>query len=698
VLAALLGCAIATAAPIDRHALVTRHNPHLTRLDPAAPLSVGNGEFAFTVDVTGLQTFTDYYRDHGIATETQARWSWHEDPNPGYTLADANAPYQAYGRTVPYPTRTDTSAANWLRQNPQIQPLPQISLTLEAGAGPLTPKAIAAVDQTLDLWSGTITSRYTLDGQPITVVVACAPDADTIAVRIDSGLLAKGRLGVSLAFPRGYDMAVKNNAPLDWSWPLTHNTRRVSETGRRVVFEHTRHKAQYYCAVTGDQPFDLQETKVHEYRLTARAGTSLAFTMAFSPADDPREYSTEEVLQASAAAWPRFWGSGGAIEFAGSKDPRAAELERRVVLSQYLTAIQCAAGFPPQESGLTLSTWYGKHHTEMIWWHAAHFALWGRDGLLERNLEWFRANEPVARDIAAERGLRGARWPKMIGPTGRESPGGNPLIVWNEPHVIHLAELLYRNRPTAEIVAKYRDLVLETADCLASMLHWNAQQQRYDLGPPLWISQEIYDPATSVNPCYELSYWSTALQIAQRWRERSGLPRDEEWDRIVRALAPLPTKDGLYVALASHPDTWKNPASRQDHPSFLMALGQLPGDGVDRPTMARTLDAVIKRWDWKTKIWGWDYPMVAMTAARLEQPQLAVDLLLKSDGANNVYTAAGHNRQQGDLPVYLPGNGALLAAVAMMAAGWDGAPAGEAPGFPRDGNWVVHAEGLHRLP
>jgi hypothetical protein len=34
----------------------------------------------------------------------------------------------------------------------------------------------------------------------------------------------------------------------------------------------------------------------------------------------------------------------------------------------------------------------------------------------------------------------------------------------------------------------------------------------------------------------------------------------------------------------------------------------------------------------------------------------------------------------------------------MMAGGWDGAPQQHAPGFPRDGSWVVRAEGFKRLP
>ena len=44
------------AIPIDRHTLVSRHNITLTQTDPLTPLSVGNGEFALTVDRPGQHT------------------------------------------------------------------------------------------------------------------------------------------------------------------------------------------------------------------------------------------------------------------------------------------------------------------------------------------------------------------------------------------------------------------------------------------------------------------------------------------------------------------------------------------------------------------------------------------------------------------------------------------------------------------
>ncbi|HWW74122.1 MAG TPA: hypothetical protein VNZ44_01930, partial [Pyrinomonadaceae bacterium] len=91
--------------------------------------------------------------------------------------------------------------------------------------------------------------------------------------------------------------------------------------------------------------------------------------------------------------------------------------------------------------------------------------------------------------------------------------------------------------------------------------------------------------------------------------------------------------------------------------------------------------------------WGWDYPMTAMTAARLGDGRAAVDALLLETPKNR-YLPNGHNYQRPNLPLYLPGNGGLLYAVALMAGGWRDAPRAHAPGFPSDGTWTVRHEGL----
>ena len=706
------------AAPIDREALVRRHNPVVRSVDYDSPLTVGNGGFAFTVDITGLQTFAELYHRNGVPTETQARWAWVSDENvDGYTLADASKPFtQGDDRVVPYPTMQSSPAGDWLRKNPRAHPVGQLQLVWDKPDGSaFTPADIEEPEQTLDLWTGIITSKYKLGGVTMKVTTACAPGSDTIAVRVESDLVAQGKLRVRLAFPRGHDIDQKNTPSLDWSRPESHDSTLSGALITRKVGSIEYHVTVFAPALEGQS---ITSGGPHEFYIDPAAGTGSStqeITIGFHRSIQlPARYPlVGEVLAASAAHWPKFWSETAAVDFSGSTNPLAEKFENRIVLSRYLTAVQMAGEVPPQESGLTCNTWYGKHHTEMIWWHTAQFALWGHDAALAKNLDWFISQLPAARELATSRGLKGARWAKMTGPEMRESPGGNPLIVWNQPHPIYLAELLHRNSPTPETLAKYRELVFETADCLATMVHWNEAEKRYDLGPPLWIAQEIYDQATSRNPSFELAYWRWALGVAQQWRERLGMPRDEKWDHVIAHIAPLPQKDGRYVALGSHPDTWDNIDSRHDHPTMLAPIGVLPQQTpyVDRSTMERTLDAVLAQWDWETKIWGWDYPMIAMTAARLGRPEVAVEILLR-DGPNNVYLPNGHCPQRSDvkfdpdappgarkreIAVYLPANGSFLAAAALMIAGWDGCTE-EFPGIPKDGTWQVRAEGLTRLP
>ncbi len=66
--------------------------------------------------------------------------------------------------------------------------------------------------------------------------------------------------------------------------------------------------------------------------------------------------------------------------------------------------------------------------------------------------------------------------------------------------------------------------------------------------------------------------------------------------------------------------------------------------------------------------------------------------------SKNIYLPNGHNPQGGPLPLYLPGSDSLLYATTLMAAGWDGAPKVNAPGFPQDGQWTVRWEGLKPAP
>jgi len=283
----------------------------------------------------------------------------------------------------------------------------------------------------------------------------------------------------------------------------------------------------------------------------------------------------------------------------------------------------------------------------------------------------------------------------MVGPEGQDSPSPiGPLLIWQQPHPIFYAELCYNVRSNRQTLERYRTIVFESAEFMASYAFFDKKTRRYVLGPPLIPAQENHPPRETWNPTFELAYWAYGLRVAQRWRERLGLRRKVEWDRVVANLSPLPVRDGVYLAHENCPQTFTE--RNYDHPSMLGAFGVLPGDGVDPDTMRRTLYKTMNEWKWE-QTWGWDYPLTAMTAARLGEPKTAVDALLMTTEKNR-YLPNGHNWQRPNLPCYLPGNGGLLYAVAMMARGWRDAAQRQAPGFPEDGSWTVRWESLHLPP
>jgi hypothetical protein len=71
-------------AIIDRRKVVQSFNVRRVA-SGATPLQVGNGEFAFGVDVTGLQTFKPF--------NTLSTWAWHNfslPTTPGQTSPSGN--------------------------------------------------------------------------------------------------------------------------------------------------------------------------------------------------------------------------------------------------------------------------------------------------------------------------------------------------------------------------------------------------------------------------------------------------------------------------------------------------------------------------------------------------------------------------------------------------------------------------------
>lgn len=690
------GCVSRTDSPIDRYALVMRNNPHNLSFDSLASLSVGNGEFAFTVDVTGLQTFPRQYAK-GVPLGTQSQWGWHSFPNPeGYTHDETLKSYD-FGRghlesySVQYnePKRLK-DAAEWFRVNPHRLHLGVIGLELGEEA---SLAEVSDVHQTLNMWEGVIDSRFMWNGHPFEVRTLCHPDRDVVSASV----VSPSRTGVNLRFP--YPTGVHTDDACNWQANELHSTRLVSCTGQSALLKRTLDATTYYVSLQWEGDAVLAEKATNYFTLVPR-GDTLTFSCLFTPAE-PGEGDAlpthSETLLAASRHWNDFWQKGAAVDFSHCTDPRAKELERRVVLSQYLLAIQSAGSTPPQETGLTYNSWFGKFHLEMIWWHQAWQALWGHEDLLARTLRWYDSADSVARSIARRQGFDGVRWMKMTDPSAMEAPSKvGSFLAWQQPHYIYLAELLYRANPSEEVIRRYNPLVQETAKFMYSFAVYDGLEGRFVL-QGLIPAQETLRAGETVNPPFELSYWHFAMNIAQEWRVRAGEKRNLEWDELIDKLSPLAyNEDALYLAAESAVDTYKDIRFTSDHMAVLGSVGVLPMNKLIREDyMKNTLHWIWDNWNWG-KTWGWDYPMTAMNAARMGEPEKAVGALLM-ERRTNTYLPNGHNYQDARLRVYLPGNGGLLTAVAMMCAGWDGCDKPN-PGFPKDGQWDVRWEGLKPMP
>lgn len=731
---------VAPAAPINRQALAQRHNVTLTAIDRHAPIQLGNGDLGFTADITGLQTFPEQYSELAPLL-TMAQWAWHSFPNPeGYTEQNGliNVPVpgrgeQPYAWMKSWADAETNPAYTWLRANPHRISLSRIGLTLNNGRA-LDFAKVADTRQTLDLWSGTLTSRFIYDGQPVEVVTRVHPELDMVMVEIASPLVASQGLGVQVRYP-GVNPAI-NPDPTSFDGAGAQSLDIVAFDTGDVRIRRTLDDTAYHSGIIASGK--IEQSGADSFSVVANGRERLTVMVRFDQeADTTKAPAYSSGVQAVTRHWNAFWTEGGAVDFTGSTDPRAAELERRVVLSQYLSAVNGAGELPPQEEGLFSNSWYGKFHLEMHPWHAGWQAMWGRPELLERSLPWYLGNLANARAEAARHGVNGAWWPKMVGPEGRNSPSlVSPFIMWQQPHPILLAELVWRAEKDPAVLARYAELVETTADLLAS---WPIEQNgRLNLGTPLIPAQENYDPLTTINPTFEVEYFRWALETAQQWRVRQGQPRRADWDQALAKIAPPAMKDGLYLPVESVPDFWETAMSdacrkhaaaaqckNRDHPSFLMAYGFIPGARIDPNAMRRTFEAVEQNWDVR-QTWGWDFPMMAMTAARLGEPEKAVDWLF-ADLKNNQWGVTGmtprvHLDEHADELVpasagaggvemsvnpdgagyrraaetYFPSNGSLLMAVGLMAGGWDGST-GHAPGFPKEG-WSVRVEGLTPAP
>jgi hypothetical protein len=274
-----------------------------------------------------------------------------------------------HGRPVQYDFGgNDPAIEQWLTANPNRVNLANIALVYydtNLNEVILKPETLSDAKQTLDLWSGTLTSHFTINGGAVTVVTQSSMESDTVALSISSSLVSQNRLALRLDFPWN-DGSQKFEAPYVGTFSLTQNHTTALQVGIpssniNARISHIMDNTTFYSSlIWGRHPLNISRDSGDAHRYTVRLdqtvampGEMLSLTVTFTDSIVSRVPAVSEVLSSSTQGWKDYWSSGGFVDLTDTEDTRAEELQRRIILSQYLLRVNEAGDTPPQEVSMS---------------------------------------------------------------------------------------------------------------------------------------------------------------------------------------------------------------------------------------------------------------------------------------------------------------------------------------------------------
>ncbi|WP_370621976.1 hypothetical protein [Bacillus sp. JCM 19034] len=344
---------------MNKKEVIERHNPHISKVEANAPLSLGNGDFGFSVDFTGLQSFPNSY---DAPLSTQSNWGWHYTKGKrAYKNEDIRyQSYETYGRNVDYPMKPEDKeeAYHWLRQNPHRLQLGRISFRFLSKLGTKVEiNQITQINQKLNLWTGTLHSQFLVEEVPVEVITVCHPHRDEIGVKVVSPLMKEKRLEIFTLFsnPDMTHTSWSKSIFPDYDHKDRHDSTMNHMVNNTALLQRRMDDDVYFVQWNWSEG-ELKQTDTHEFTLSpSYKTTELEFTLHFASKKSKSSNSAfYEILKASEQYWESFWLKGGCADFSGSTDQRAFELERRVVLSQYLCAVHSGGSLPHKRQGLCI--------------------------------------------------------------------------------------------------------------------------------------------------------------------------------------------------------------------------------------------------------------------------------------------------------------------------------------------------------
>lgn len=584
---------------------IIKYNLKFNHIDSKNPVTIGNGDFAITLDQTGTQSLYEIYKDIPLSTMSNKNWFYKDkkDIKPSYVDGKAymlfnldNDPNYQINRQYPFKY---SFMQILLYDNDKLIDINNIK----------------DVKQELDLYKGIVTSSFNYKEKINKTISFIYQDHDEFNFKLQSDNL-------NLALKFNYPSYTKNGYRLD----ILPNV--LVKEDRITLLYDDKNSLSFKLKSSSNYQI-VENTLIFD-------DNNVSFSLALD------EIKEGKLLD-------EFWKCDNGIIIDNE------ELVKKMVLSKYLLHVNSTGIYPPQESGLTYNCWNSKFHLEM---HLIH-SLWNiynnHVGDLVKSFDYYLSIMPSSLKRASLNGYKGLRFPKMTGPDGEDSPSNiGPLLIWQAPHILFMLQEIYYLYNKENIIKKYEPLISGTIDFMISFL--TLKDSKYQMLDPLLEACESIPLDRCQNPSFELEYWRYTLERQPKIDTvLYGHQRYDYLDITSKIITPK-EDDGIYLKTYGVIDKYD---LYKDHPTEGFLMSFFKSKIVDKEKMVKTIDYILKNMD-LSSYWGWDFPFLGLSLLNCGEIEKSIEVT-QLNTINDQYLYNGYNTSpRDDLKAYLPGNGAFL--------------------------------------
>ena len=584
---------------------IIKYNLKFNHIDSKNPVTIGNGDFAITLDQTGTQSLYEIYKDIPLSTMSNKNWFYKDkkDIKPSYVDGKAymlfnldNDPNYQINRQYPFKY---SFMQILLYDNDKLIDINNIK----------------DVKQELDLYKGIVTSSFNYKEKINKTTSFIYQDHDEFNFKLQSDNL-------NLALKFNYPSYTKNGYRLD----ILPNV--LVKEDRITLLYDDKNSLSFKLKSSSNYQI-VENTLIFD-------DNNVSFSLALD------EIKEGKLLD-------EFWKCDNGIIIDNE------ELVKKMVLSKYLLHVNSTGIYPPQESGLTYNCWNSKFHLEM---HLIH-SLWNiynnHVSDLVKSFDYYLSIMPSSLKRASLNGYKGLRFPKMTGPDGEDSPSNiGPLLIWQAPHILFMLQEIYYLYNKENIIKKYEPLISGTIDFMISFL--TLKDSKYQMLDPLLEACESISLDRCQNPSFELEYWRYTLERQPKIDTvLYGHQRYDYLDITSKIITPK-EDDGIYLKTYGVIDKYD---LYKDHPTEGFLMSFFKSKIVDKEKMVKTIDYILKNMD-LSSYWGWDFPFLGLSLLNCGEIEKSIEIT-QLNTINNQYLYNGYNTSpRDDLKAYLPGNGAFL--------------------------------------